>query len=154
MKICILFIIKWLEFKTHNSCFRELFQFNFKLDIFQFNLIEIFTGRGRNNSFLKNQVFTAVFLNKVKSHRRILHDRNKFEETIRKLIHRVYPLPWWFVFVGYACAFAVVGICVYFIVLFGAALGETLVTQWIISLAIGILKSIFIIQPIKVYSFA
>ena len=51
---------------------------------------------------------------------------------------------------GYATAFAVVVICVYFIVLFGAALGETLTTQWLIASVVGVIKSIFIIQPIKV----
>ena len=64
--------------------------------------------------------------------------------------HKVFPLRWWVVFVGYAFAFGVVGVCIYFIVLFGAALGETLATQWLIAMFIGIVKSIFVIQPIKV----
>ena len=35
-------------------------------------------------------------------------------------------------------------------VVFGAALGEDLTTQWLIAMLIGILKSILIIEPVKV----
>lgn len=76
----------------------------------------------------------------------------KIGSRLTWLVHKILPLRWWFVFIGYASAFAVVGICLYFIVLFGAALGETLTTQWIISMVIGLLKSIFVIQPLKVYT--
>ena len=75
----------------------------------------------------------------------------KFAVWIKHIKHKGFPLCWWVVFVGYAIAFAAVGVCIYFIVLFGAALGENLATQWLISMVIGIVKSIFVIQPMKVH---
>lgn len=65
-------------------------------------------------------------------------------------MHIIFPFRWWFVFVGYGTAFSVVGVSLYFIVLFGAGLGETLTTQWLIALVVGLVKSIFVIQPAKV----
>lgn len=80
----------------------------------------------------------------------IRKSKSKSASGLKRFKSKVFPLHWSFVFVGYAFAFAVVGVCIYCIVLFGAALGETLVTQWLIAMVIGILKSIFVIQPLKV----
>jgi hypothetical protein len=63
---------------------------------------------------------------------------------------KLFPLPWWFVIIGYASAYGVVAICLYFIVVFGFALGETLVTQWVIALVIGTVKEVMVIEPVKV----
>ena len=71
-------------------------------------------------------------------------------KTLWRLKHKVLPFPWWIVIVGYLFALALVIICIYFMVVFGAALGEDLTTQWLIAMLIGILKSILIIEPVKV----
>ena len=67
------------------------------------------------------------------------------------LKRKVLPLPWWFVLVGYATALAAVGVCIYFIVVFGAILGETLATQWLIAMLVGTLESVVVEQPLKVH---
>ena len=70
--------------------------------------------------------------------------------AVIRLKRKVLPLPWWFVLVGYAIALAAVGTCVYFIVVFGAILGETLATQWLIAMVVGTLESVVVEQPLKV----
>ena len=66
------------------------------------------------------------------------------------LKRRVLPLPWWFIFIGYAVALVVVGVCIYFIVVLGSTLGESLATQWLISMLVGTLESVVVEQPLKV----
>lgn len=83
----------------------------------------------------------------------LFHDRRKVHtigNAVLWLKRKVLPLPWWFVLVGYATALAAVGVCIYFIVVFGAILGETLATQWLLAMLVGTLQSVVVEQPLKV----
>ena len=48
-------------------------------------------------------------------------------------------------------ALVVVGVCIYFIVVLGSTLGESLATQWLISMLVGTLESVVVEQPLKVF---
>ena len=74
----------------------------------------------------------------------------KIEDALLSAKNKIIPFPWCIVFLAYAISFAIVGVCVYCIVVYGSILGEALTTQWLIAMVIGIAKSIFVIQPAKV----
>lgn len=81
--------------------------------------------------------------------------RKKLHEIGSRILwlkSKFLPLKWWFVFVGYGIALAAVGVCFYCIVVYGAILGETLVTQWLIAFVIGIVKDAFVLDPVKVWN--
>ena len=67
-----------------------------------------------------------------------------------KVHEKLFPLPWWSHFIGYALTLGVVVGCTYAVVGFGGAMGEYVATQWLIAMTIGIFKSVLVIQPIKV----
>ena len=76
--------------------------------------------------------------------------RARVSELLVRARHKLFPLPWWTLFVGYAIAFAAVGASVYMIVVFGAVLGEYLTSQWLVALLVGTLHDILIKEPLKV----
>ncbi|XP_051501299.1 polycystic kidney disease protein 1-like 2 [Myxocyprinus asiaticus] len=59
-------------------------------------------------------------------------------------------LPWWFLFVGWFLLFAMSGISTFFTLLYGFQYGRDLSIQWVITLTLSLVQSIFILQPLKV----
>lgn len=59
-------------------------------------------------------------------------------------------LPWWFLFVGWALLFFMSGISTFFTLLYGFQYGRESSIQWVITLTLSLVQSIFILQPLKV----
>lgn len=59
-------------------------------------------------------------------------------------------LPWWFVFVGWFLLVSISVVSTYFTLMYGFAYGREKSIQWVISLAMSLFQSIFILQPLKV----
>lgn len=58
--------------------------------------------------------------------------------------------PWWFIYVGWCIAFATVAASAFFILLYSLEWGSEKSGSWLTAMAIGLLESFFVIQPIKV----
>ncbi|XP_055756313.1 polycystic kidney disease protein 1-like 2 [Salvelinus fontinalis] len=63
-------------------------------------------------------------------------------------------LPWWFVFVGWFLLVSISVVSTYFTLMYGFAYGREKSIQWVISLAMSLFQSIFILQPLKVIGLA
>ncbi|XP_029622623.1 polycystic kidney disease protein 1-like 2 [Salmo trutta] len=63
-------------------------------------------------------------------------------------------LPWWFVFVGWFLLVSISVVSTYFTLMYGFAYGREKSIQWVISLAMSLFQSIFILQPLKVIGMA
>lgn len=63
---------------------------------------------------------------------------------------RLLPFPWFSHYVAYALAFASIAGATWAIVCFGGGLGEELATEWVVTMLISVLKSVLVIQPLKV----
>ncbi|XP_051565107.1 polycystic kidney disease protein 1-like 2 [Myxocyprinus asiaticus] len=59
-------------------------------------------------------------------------------------------LPWWFLFVGWFLLFAMSGVSTFFTLLYGFQYGRESSIQWVITLTLSLIQSIFIMQPLKV----
>ncbi|XP_072925767.1 polycystin-1-like protein 2, partial [Hemitrygon akajei] len=59
-------------------------------------------------------------------------------------------LPWWFVYIGWFLVFVTSGISAFFTMLYSFDYGKEQSTQWLVSMIVSFLESIFIIQPLKV----
>ncbi|TRZ00915.1 hypothetical protein DNTS_007790 [Danionella cerebrum] len=59
-------------------------------------------------------------------------------------------LPWWFVFIGWLLLFAMSGFSTFFTLLYGFQYGKESSIQWVITLTLSLVQSIFILQPLKV----
>ncbi|XP_050972082.1 polycystic kidney disease protein 1-like 2 [Labeo rohita] len=59
-------------------------------------------------------------------------------------------LPWWFLFIGWVLLFAMSGISTFFTLLYGFQYGRESSIQWVITLTLSLVQSIFILQPLKV----
>nr|XP_055072277.1 polycystic kidney disease protein 1-like 2 isoform X1 [Misgurnus anguillicaudatus] len=59
-------------------------------------------------------------------------------------------LPWWFVFVGWALLFIMSGLSTFFTLLYGFQYGRESSIQWVVTLTLSLVQSIFILQPLKV----
>ncbi|XP_016338089.1 polycystic kidney disease protein 1-like 2 [Sinocyclocheilus anshuiensis] len=59
-------------------------------------------------------------------------------------------LPWWFLFIGWFLLFAMSGISTFFTLLYGFQYGRESSIQWVITLTLSLVQSIFILQPLKV----
>lgn len=62
----------------------------------------------------------------------------------------IYPFPWWASYIGYFLAFASVVSTTYVMVEMAGTLGEEKTAEWLASMAISLVQSIFVVQPIKV----
>ncbi|XP_016101347.1 polycystic kidney disease protein 1-like 2 [Sinocyclocheilus grahami] len=58
-------------------------------------------------------------------------------------------LPWWFLFIGWFLLFAMSGISTFFTLLYGFQYGRESSIQWVITLTLSLVQSIFILQPLK-----
>ncbi|XP_017948680.2 polycystic kidney disease protein 1-like 2 [Xenopus tropicalis] len=63
-------------------------------------------------------------------------------------------LPWWFLFIGWSLLFAISAVSTYFTMMYGFQYGKQSSIRWIISMALSLFQSIFILQPLKVIAFA
>uniref|UniRef100_W5MAE3 PLAT domain-containing protein n=1 Tax=Lepisosteus oculatus TaxID=7918 RepID=W5MAE3_LEPOC len=63
-------------------------------------------------------------------------------------------LPWWFVFVGWFLLISISGISTFFTLLYGFFYGKDSSIKWVMSLALSLFQSIFILQPLKVVGLA
>ncbi|XP_068117818.1 polycystin-1-like protein 2 isoform X2 [Hyperolius riggenbachi] len=63
-------------------------------------------------------------------------------------------LPWWFLFVGWFLLIAISVVSTYFSMMYGFLYGRESSIRWIISMALSLFQSIFILQPLKVVGFA
>ncbi|XP_042616867.1 polycystic kidney disease protein 1-like 2 [Cyprinus carpio] len=59
-------------------------------------------------------------------------------------------LPWWFLFIGWFLLFAMSGFSTFFTLLYGFQYGRESSIQWVITLTLSLVQSIFILQPLKV----
>ncbi|XP_078524922.1 polycystin-1-like protein 2 [Lissotriton helveticus] len=64
------------------------------------------------------------------------------------------PLPWWFIFVGWALLLSMSGVSTYFTMMYGFKYGKQSSIRWIVSMALSLFQSIFVLQPLKVVGFA
>ncbi|KAJ1083637.1 hypothetical protein NDU88_003793 [Pleurodeles waltl] len=71
-----------------------------------------------------------------------------------KRVPKKKPLPWWFIFVGWALLLSMSGVSTYFTMMYGFKYGKQSSIRWIISMALSLFQSIFILQPLKVVGFA
>jgi hypothetical protein len=60
--------------------------------------------------------------------------------------------PWWCVFVAYGLSLIFAIISIFFIIARGIEFGDLKTQKWLTSLITGFFSSIFLIQPIKVFS--
>jgi hypothetical protein len=60
--------------------------------------------------------------------------------------------PWWCLFVAYGLSLIFAIISMFFIIARGIQFGDLKTQKWLTSLLTGFFSSIFLIQPIKVYS--
>ncbi|XP_053305069.1 polycystic kidney disease protein 1-like 2 [Spea bombifrons] len=63
-------------------------------------------------------------------------------------------LPWWFLFIGWALLLSISAVSTYFTMMYGFQYGRESSIRWIISMALSLFQSIFILQPLKVIGFA
>ncbi|XP_067853682.1 polycystin-1-like protein 2 [Heptranchias perlo] len=77
---------------------------------------------------------------------------NKREVTHRseKKSFHLERLPWWFIYIGWVLVFATSGVSAFFTMLYSLDYGKKKSIQWLISMIVSFLQSVFIIQPIKV----
>lgn len=59
-------------------------------------------------------------------------------------------LPWWFLFIGWFLLFVMSGISTFFTLLYGFQYGRESSIQWVVTLSLSLVQSIFIMQPLKV----
>ncbi|KAG1941413.1 polycystic kidney disease protein 1-like [Pimephales promelas] len=59
-------------------------------------------------------------------------------------------LPWWCVFIGWFLLFAMSGFSTFFTLFYGFQYGRDSSIQWVITLTLSLVQSIFIMQPLKV----
>ncbi|XDV17354.1 hypothetical protein PO909_023228, partial [Leuciscus waleckii] len=59
-------------------------------------------------------------------------------------------LPWWFLFIGWFLLFTMSGFSTFFTLLYGLKYGKESSIQWVITLSLSLVQSIFILQPLKV----
>ncbi|KTG42033.1 hypothetical protein cypCar_00021756 [Cyprinus carpio] len=59
-------------------------------------------------------------------------------------------LPWWFLFIGWLLLFVISGISTFFTLFYGFQYGRESSIQWVITLTLSLVQSIFILQPLKV----
>ncbi|XP_077057704.1 polycystin-1-like protein 2 [Siphateles boraxobius] len=59
-------------------------------------------------------------------------------------------LPWWFLFIGWFLLFTISGLSTFFTLLYGFQYGRESSIQWVITLTLSLVQSIFILQPLKV----
>ncbi|XP_026071809.1 polycystic kidney disease protein 1-like 2 [Carassius auratus] len=59
-------------------------------------------------------------------------------------------LPWWFLFIGWFLLFALSGLSTFFTLLYGFQYGRESSIQWVVTLTLSLVQSIFILQPLKV----
>uniref|UniRef100_A0A8C5LJS9 Polycystin-1-like protein 2 n=1 Tax=Jaculus jaculus TaxID=51337 RepID=A0A8C5LJS9_JACJA len=63
-------------------------------------------------------------------------------------------LPWWCVLVGWLLVTATSGVAAFFTMLYGLHYGRASSFRWLISMAVSLVESVFITQPLKVLGFA
>ncbi|XP_072278813.1 polycystin-1-like protein 2 [Pyxicephalus adspersus] len=63
-------------------------------------------------------------------------------------------LPWWFLYIGWFILVSISIISSYFTMMYGFLYGKQSSIRWIISMALSLFQSIFILQPLKVVGFA
>ncbi|XP_069871843.1 polycystin-1-like protein 2 [Dipodomys merriami] len=63
-------------------------------------------------------------------------------------------LPWWCVLVGWLLVAATSGVAAFFTMLYGLHYGHASSFRWLISMAVSLVESVFITQPLKVLGFA
>ncbi|XP_044062213.1 polycystic kidney disease protein 1-like 2 [Siniperca chuatsi] len=63
-------------------------------------------------------------------------------------------LPWWCVFLGWFLLLSISIVSTYFTLLYGFEYGKQKSTKWVMSLALSLFQSIFILQPLKVIGLA
>jgi polycystin 1L2 len=61
-----------------------------------------------------------------------------------------FTFPWWFTIVGFIVSWSIMIICIVFTILKSLEYGNDLTKKWVIQLAISIITSIFITEPLKV----
>ncbi|XP_072177058.1 polycystin-1-like protein 2 [Diadema setosum] len=59
-------------------------------------------------------------------------------------------LPWWFTYIGWFFVVVVNAICAYLIVLYGLSYGRQASIDWLVSITVALIQSIFVLQPGKV----
>ena len=59
-------------------------------------------------------------------------------------------LPWWCLFIAYSLSFAMITLCILFIIARAIEFGDVNVRKWLVSIIIGFLSSVLFTQPIKV----
>ncbi|XP_067304283.1 polycystin-1-like protein 2 [Pseudorasbora parva] len=59
-------------------------------------------------------------------------------------------LPWWFLFIGWTLLFTISGISTFFTLFYGFQYGRESSIQWVVTLTLSLVQSIFIMQPLKV----
>jgi polycystin 1L2 len=60
--------------------------------------------------------------------------------------------PWWFKIFAYILSFAFASVSLFFIIVQGITFGDDKVSKWLTSLVISFLTSIFLTQPLQVFS--
>ncbi|XP_075440027.1 polycystin-1-like protein 2 [Ascaphus truei] len=63
-------------------------------------------------------------------------------------------LPWWFLLIGWFLLVSISTVSTYFTMLYGFQYGRQSSIRWVISMALSLFQSIFILQPLKVIGFA
>ncbi|CAH2324014.1 polycystic kidney disease 1-like 3 [Pelobates cultripes] len=63
-------------------------------------------------------------------------------------------LPWWFLLIGWSLLLSISAVSTYFTMMYGFRYGKQSSIRWIISMALSLFQSIFILQPLKVVGFA
>ena len=58
--------------------------------------------------------------------------------------------PWWFKILAYALALVISGVALFFVIVVGIEFGDVKVSQWLTSLVVSVLTSIFISHPLQV----
>ena len=74
------------------------------------------------------------------------------EEKVPIKKKKKFSLPWWFLMVGWVLLWVATLLSAFFVIMYGITFGDLKTKKWITSLFITFLTSIFLTQPIKVWS--
>lgn len=67
-----------------------------------------------------------------------------------KLQKQKNPLPHWLTYLAYFICIGLSVVCGFFVILYGFQFGSSKADQWMLSMILSFLESVFIIQPVKV----
>ena len=106
-------------------------------------LVELFR-RTKRKSY-RNEVIKILLPKGQQSGQR----KSKNKKSLRATLSG-FKLPWWFKFVAYAIAYVFSLVSLFFVIIKGLEFGDEKVSEWLSSLLVSFVGSVFLTQPLVV----